>query len=610
MSTVRLPTVSELLFWGSLVASILVVTVLLRYTEPPEAGCLAEVGEKMENGQSRQLPFPVVITPYQRQERRVTLYKQLVYGKVPKKPQAIFLENAAPYLRASLNGVDLTPDVDLSRGDVRILGPQLIPFAGDLLHGGGNNLVLELPLSDSLGEVRLEALCVGDYEALNPIYQANWWRQVGTARVCLVLLLMMALLTLGMWFLREGRQALYWYWAILALMFLWISYTAFGWKPGGVMLHRFIADSSLGVILWAMSQLISHLWRAPMPALQRVLILCAAGSALIWLSRSLFGYQGSSLFYAASLIQVACAIAPLYCCRSRIDERMFGRELRALYWANYLSVGCGVVDVAILMTSRDWHLGLAYAISATVIAGALLFVMMRRIVLGLEILRHSSSALGVDTHLLLDRASPDLAQRLLSELSRRGANDERQRLLRDIHDGFGSRLVGVLGALRRGGTGADLYNGVHRALLDMRIMVDALDEGADTLDVALAMLRYRTEPMLESSGIASTWKLDRVGSVRIVDRRRLLQLLRCIEEVVGNAIQHSRANAVVFEGCADGKTLTIKVTDDGCGLKRPHARGQGLKNIDHRIRTLGGTWTIRPGPDATGTQVELLLPYV
>ena len=330
---------------------------------------------------------------------------------------------------------------------------------------------------------------------------------------------------------------------------------------------------------------------------------------MIWESRALLGYELSALFNAVSLIQVACAIAILWACRSQIRERFFRRELQVISWAIFFGAGCSTVEIVVLMASGDWHLVPTYAIAAVAVATSLMFVLARRVVLGIRVLRYSHSVLGMEPQLALDRTEAS-AERLLGAILGRGATDERQRLLRDIHDGFGSRLVGVLGALRRGSAGSELFYGVHRALLDMRIMIDALDDSVDTLDVALAALRHRAEPMLDAAGIASVWRFHQIGSVKIVDRRRLLHLLRCVEEILSNAIQHSHATTVVFEGRADEGRLAITVSDNGCGLPVPQVRGQGLRNIDFRVLALGGTWTAGPGPNASGTQIELTLPYI
>jgi len=82
-----------------------------------------------------------------------------------------------------------------------------------------------------------------------------------------------------------------------------------------------------------------------------------------------------------------------------------------------------------------------------------------------------------------------------------------------------------------------------------------------------------------------------------------------IREGLTNVGKHAQASQVVLELTADGGWLTVRVSDDGIGMKQPQ-RSSGLANLRRRAERLGGslrsedhvgggtilTWTI-PIPD-------------
>jgi len=78
-------------------------------------------------------------------------------------------------------------------------------------------------------------------------------------------------------------------------------------------------------------------------------------------------------------------------------------------------------------------------------------------------------------------------------------------------------------------------------------------------------------------------------------------------EALSNAARHSGAHAVdVRLQCTRGE-LTLTVTDDGCGVPGDVGRS-GLKNIEERALTLGGTLTLGERPDGGGTRLVWRVP--
>jgi signal transduction histidine kinase len=95
------------------------------------------------------------------------------------------------------------------------------------------------------------------------------------------------------------------------------------------------------------------------------------------------------------------------------------------------------------------------------------------------------------------------------ELGRAHA-EERERIMRELHDGVGSQPLSSLAAVERGAADSGAVARMLRECLDdMRLAIDTLAPGSADLGGALGNLRWRLSPRLEAAGIASRWRRSR-----------------------------------------------------------------------------------------------------
>jgi len=87
-------------------------------------------------------------------------------------------------------------------------------------------------------------------------------------------------------------------------------------------------------------------------------------------------------------------------------------------------------------------------------------------------------------------------------------SQERVKLMRDMHDGVGTRLSLLLSSLSRGKVSSDeVEDAVRGTLEELHLLVDARSPSTSTLIDALANLRYRLEPRFAASGIETGWEI-------------------------------------------------------------------------------------------------------
>lgn len=200
------------------------------------------------------------------------------------------------------------------------------------------------------------------------------------------------------------------------------------------------------------------------------------------------------------------------------------------------------------------------------------------------------------------------AQReLLAREIERTQAEARERLLQDMHDGFGSQLTSARIKAEQGQmdqqTMAEL---LRECMSDLYLVVDTLENSEHSLGDALRFLRNRSQQRLVDSGLALEWLLD-VDNLPPLSQKDILQVLRIVQEALNNAIKHARARLIQVEALYhEPDRLAITVRDDGIGFPENLVPGRGLSTLLSRAHNLNGH--IHYGRADRGSVVTLTVP--
>ncbi|HWD54705.1 MAG TPA: ATP-binding protein [Acidimicrobiales bacterium] len=195
--------------------------------------------------------------------------------------------------------------------------------------------------------------------------------------------------------------------------------------------------------------------------------------------------------------------------------------------------------------------------------------------------------------------------------------NERDRIARDLHDlviqrvfGVGMRLTSMLGGLpaSTGERVREVVDELDKVIADIRTTIF-------DLQAQRTAARGLRRGVLQLSSDASE-RLDFRPRVHFdgpidtaVDREMADQLLAVLRESLSNIIRHAGASAVEVTVAAEHDDLVLRVADDGVGPAPPDTRvsGFGLRNMESRARSLGGTCRVRAN-EPRGTVVEWRVP--
>jgi signal transduction histidine kinase len=194
-------------------------------------------------------------------------------------------------------------------------------------------------------------------------------------------------------------------------------------------------------------------------------------------------------------------------------------------------------------------------------------------------------------------------ERLTASEVERSTLEERERLLQDMHDGFGSQLSSARIMAEQGTLDQpQLKELLQECMSDLYLVVDTLGGNGKTLAVAIGDFRFRTDR--RTSGLRSKihWDL-RLDHLPTISDRKILQILRILQEALSNALKHSGGlniwvNAVFL---TEQNLLRLSVADDGVGMPQKPEQGRGLSSMKQRAREIGGSLYF--SDPSSGTQV-------
>ncbi len=189
---------------------------------------------------------------------------------------------------------------------------------------------------------------------------------------------------------------------------------------------------------------------------------------------------------------------------------------------------------------------------------------------------------------------------------------ERQRLMQDMHDGLGSSLISALRVVEHKKMDADELAEVLKGCIDdLKLAIDSMEPVDDNLLLLLATLRFRLGPRLENTGIRLIWQVEKIPALSWLDPKSALHILRILQEAFANIIKHTHATEVRVATFAEGKDVVVTVSDNGPGFDLEQALksgGKGLSGQRSRAAALGGEVNWHAGTH--GTCLSLRLPIV
>ena len=518
---------------------------------------------------------------------------------------ALFIPLYTGNLVASINGKPVADSTKLqSHLHIGQGAPLLVPVHEAFLEPGGNELRLHVTRNGYGGFVG--PVYIGPDDHLRKAYDLARTLVVILPRLVDGMLLALGLVMLLVWCVRR-HETLY---LLCAVMSLCLGVTSLSSVAADsldghtllvINLLRFVAAALTLPFAWL------YVGRRP-PVHAAWFLLLPIG---VYLSITLLpGTWGSWLAWRVFVPVVLLLALSAMVVFAR--AAFVGRDLGALLMFSAMALLFVMIGRDTLVNAGaldDGHLVLA-RFNGPILAVMMGTIVLSRLATGLALLEQFNKRLRHD----VDAA----AKRLQQAFDRERAHErqatlqgERMRLMGDLHDGIAGQLVSIIALCEQRDAGAreEIAAASNRALTDLRLVVDSMEDVGDDLGMTLVAFRERVEPQMRRSGVSLEWNVRALPDLPGLYPAATLAIFRILQEAVNNAVRHSGSRTVEVSSADSplpGHGARLVVRDRGHGGASGGRTGHGLDNMRRRAKFLGASLDV--GSDDTGTQVTLDLP--
>jgi signal transduction histidine kinase len=206
--------------------------------------------------------------------------------------------------------------------------------------------------------------------------------------------------------------------------------------------------------------------------------------------------------------------------------------------------------------------------------------------------------------------------RMFSRLRTIGAEEERTRIARDLHDQIGQALAHLGFEIDRAKRASDRGEAMSPRLVELRGEVSGVTRMVrDTLydlrtDVTesqdmLATMELFLSRVKERAGLEVSIAHEASGRLPLIQER---EMWRIAKEAVINVERHAQAKSLTLTWRSDGRSAELVVSDDGIGLDPEKGRfdSYGMIGMRERAATVGARLEIDSEP-GQGTNIRVSL---
>jgi signal transduction histidine kinase len=479
--------------------------------------------------------------------------------------------------------------------------PELLPTDGPL------ELAIALP--HAMGAPHgLTTVWVGPRDTLMARWAWRWDLQVTVPQVVSLSILVLGLFSLAAW-ARQRHEPTYWMFGLISLTWalrnvhLWANVPttlegqAWHWWLAKVTVPWFIA---LPLVFAYRFQPVRY------PRVEAVFLAYAVWRTLLTLPLWHWSVDTTLIEYGLDVTLAGIAAALM----TRDAWQRGSRELIVITGTFWLGIAFGVHDLMMIAQFASLESVLLTPVTTLCFTASFLYALHRRY---LRALVHTEALnASLESRVAQQRSELEASHQRLRDVEQQQVRLlERQRLMRDMHDGVGSALITSLAMVERGQLRPDEVAQVLRDCVDdLRMVIESLEPIGHDLLTLLGALRFRLGKRLGAAGLKLNWQMNELPPLPWLDPTEALQVLRLVQEVFTNVIKHAQAahltvQAEVAEG---GAHVWVCITDDGQGFDPAAAHaGKGLHGMRERARRIGGEVLVRSQP-GQGTEVRLVLP--
>ncbi|MDD5057892.1 MAG: ATP-binding protein [Sideroxydans sp.] len=445
---------------------------------------------------------------------------------------------------------------------------------------------------------------------LKPLFERVNFVDNTLSIAALVLTVAVTLMLLTLWLLRKGQSLYGWmsasgiFWSIVIVnqLFeyppLWL--TRYSWE--------WLVHSSIDLYSFSLLMVVHRFVDAPRKKIEAATATYfLTASALAWL------LAGDQLVVWFNAIHIGAIVAGCYMIVFCAWQYWKTRQARALGMT--IAIVC-----CLIIAMHDW-----LAIVTSKQLGTMLIMQFGPpivlVLLGVWMMLQFSKVLDSEERrrLQIEKQIAEVSEELNIEHAKRMELErktivlaERQQFSRELHDGMGGHLMSLRNMLSgEVHKDSNILSALDQAIIDMRLLVDAVGEDNNDIGMIIGMVRSRVEPQIAHTSLRVEWQLTGLPMDCLLHKGYGLHLARILQESITNVMRHAQAGRLVIKAShnADSAAVMIEITDNGCGIPENVRFGRGIANIRERSRLIGGHVEFNSLP-GQGTTILLNIPVI
>lgn len=597
-----------LLLWA---AAVTVVTVIFYFELLPLPEDVAPV-RAMEFSQGpaepsgRNVSLPDNWRSFAQRPARTGLYRSRFDHSADSGRWAVYVPSYSGQITVAVNGVELTSGGFLSGELIADQGtPYFSTISPDILKRRDNEIAITLRPGGKLTGF-LSEIYLGKAEELRSSYGWYHLRAVRLPVLVVFWQLLLAALLLLLWVSRRREEAAL-YCAIILLCSSIHGIPIF--LPSSLALSNTVA--LLGYVTNFWQSVIGLLFSCslagrslPLKTRTFLILPVFATLAFLILPQQIFHYIDVLVVVPFSLVMSGWIVYVLV--DSAIRERRWDSTIILLSILG--SCALAIHDTLIISNVTPDSNILHFRIVFILILPALSVVFLQRLIQSMNQVDDLVDTLEQRIEHKELQLRETFEQRQILE-GRQTLDEERRRIMRDVHDGLGGQLMSIIAMSRLEESDlTDIESSARAALDDLRMVIGSMDV-EDDITGMLGTFRERAEQQLALQNIQLEWKMIDIPAIEGLNPSGALNVLRILQEATTNSAKHSGADKVSIRFSLTTGTdpnLKIDIDDNGCGMDQVSTTGHGLRNMTSRARDLNGK--IEISQLSPGTRVSLTMP--
>jgi signal transduction histidine kinase len=551
-----------------------------------------------------RLPLRLGHTPPSLGTARRWVRFELNVGATRAREHIVYLPYVAPNAAVYLDGIYIGKSEGYGEPQTDSWNfPLYLRVPAALVRPGTHELLVELVPHGAAG-TELGPIWVGTNAALLPRYRRQEWLQVTGVEVVTLLVGAIGALAALLW-VRRRRETLFGLFALSCGIWMIRNSQFFVVRTHSLFAFWVVTAAALFWLVAVLYRLSFRILEQRFPRFETALFAYALLiTAAMYAGGPEHAFRVTTIGYGV-LLPIAVGFQA-YLTWATLSSPTI---LRLLLWlAAMVTSLTGAYDLALMLEWISWPGSYLMPYSSLFYAVAVGWALVDRFVKTHNEYEQLNVALD---HRVRERESALRTQYdKAAELEReRAVASERERILRDMHDGLGLQLITARRLIEK----ADSPRQQATAALDdaideLRIAIDSMKPTVHDLLVMLGNLRYRLEPRLNAAGIGLHWNIADAPETIRLGPSKITEITRIVQEICTNALKHSGATDMWLSvNCPDPHSVGIAIADNGCGFDVAAVRnGEGLASIKRRARTIGAR--IEIDSKAAGTRITLTLP--